>query len=147
MWYLRAYQRKGGHVTRWVLVVVMLWSLPAWASGPTYTDNCTLTWNANTEADLAGYKFYTRATSGGADSLLGTVGLVTQTNCVTLGAAVGQHFISMSAYDTSGNESSKTDPLNGEFVFALTEPTFPPPTEPSGSGGGGGAGSGATIVP
>lgn len=132
----------------WILAGVMvLWSLPAWATGPTYTDNCTLTWNANTEADLQGYKLYTRSSLGGSDSLVGSVGLVTQTNCAAMGIAVGQQFLSLSAYDTSGNESSKTDPANGAFVFALSNPTFPPPTEPSGSGGGGGAGSGATIVP
>lgn len=129
-------------------ILIMLLALApsvAWASGPIYTDNCTITWTANTEADLAGYKLYTRSTLGGADTLLSTTALITQTSCAAIGTAVGQHFLSISAFDTSGNESAKSNPANGEFEFALTVPTNPPPTQPS-SGGSGGGGVGATII-
>ena len=70
------------------------------------TSSADLTWNANTESDLAGYKVY-RATASGAygapvATLTGNV-----TNYVATGLQVGTtYFFVVTAYDTAGNESS-----------------------------------------
>lgn len=83
-----------------------------------------LTWNANTEADLAGYKIW-RSISTGPLALLTSVGKVSTytdnampNNDTTLGYA-------LSAIDTSGNESAKS-------VVVTTTVNVNPPQIPSG---------------
>ena len=69
----------------------------------------TLTWNANTESDLAGYKIYT----GTAPRTYGPpidVGKTATPNSPfyklgDLGLADGNYFMAVTAYDTTGNES------------------------------------------
>jgi fibronectin type 3 domain-containing protein len=65
----------------------------------------SLTWNANTESDLAGYKVY-RATASGAygapiATLQGNIRSYVA-NSLQLGTT---YFFSITAYDTMGNES------------------------------------------
>jgi hypothetical protein len=73
-------------------------------SAPTIS-SATLTWDPNTETDLAGYKVY-RATASGAygapiATLTGNV-----TNYGAMGLQVGTtYFFVVTAYDTAGNES------------------------------------------
>jgi fibronectin type 3 domain-containing protein len=70
------------------------------------TSSATLTWNANSESDLAGYKVY-RATSSGAygaplATLQGNV-----TSYVSTGLQSGTtYFFVITAYDNAGNESA-----------------------------------------
>jgi fibronectin type 3 domain-containing protein len=70
------------------------------------TSSATLTWNANTEGDLAGYKVY-RATSSGAygvplATLQGNV-----TSYIATGLQTGTtYFFVITAYDNAGNESA-----------------------------------------
>lgn len=76
------------------------------------TSSADLTWNANTESDLAGYKVY-RATASGAygapiATLTGNV-----TNYVATGLQVGTtYFFVVTAYDTEGNESSVSNEVS-----------------------------------
>ena len=79
--------------------VLVLWSGTAWGA--------TLTWNANSEPDLAGYRVYqcsqqpcTR--SSGKASLLATLGKVTSFNIGT--PSVTQYYF-ITAYDSADNES------------------------------------------
>ena len=71
------------------------------------TGNMTLTWAANREPDLAGYKIYVGTASGtygfsGSPFLTGTVTSYTISNLPS-----GQtYFFAISAYDSAGNESS-----------------------------------------
>jgi hypothetical protein len=87
----------GGGITRTVNVTLTL-NAPA-------TSSATLTWNANTESDLAGYKIY-RATSSGTygapiATLQGNV-----TSYVATGLQSGTtYFFVVTAYDSAGNES------------------------------------------
>ena len=85
-----------------VAVILMLWSNPSWG--------ITLTWNANTEPDLAGYYIYQCSlqpctkTSGTA-TRLATLGKVTSLNVGT--PAVVQYYL-ITAYDFSNNESNES---------------------------------------
>ena len=69
------------------------------------TSSATLTWNANTESDLAGYKIYRATTSGGYGAPIATL----QGNVTTYIASGLQsgttYFFVITAYDLSGNES------------------------------------------
>ncbi|HTV42364.1 MAG TPA: carboxypeptidase regulatory-like domain-containing protein [Candidatus Sulfotelmatobacter sp.] len=91
-----------------------------------------VSWAANTEPDLAGYRVYYSAGSAGPP-WNGTAEIdgnpspvfVTGTNCLLSGLAVGtNYFIAVSALDTSSNESSLSSAIE-----VTTEPTPPdPPT-------------------
>jgi len=72
----------------------------------TGTGSATLTWNANTEPDLTGYKIYVGTQSGVYAPPI-TVGKVT--NYLATNLAVGTtYFFSLTAYDSAGNESTHT---------------------------------------
>ncbi len=79
---------------------------------PPATSSATLTWNANTESDLAGYKVY-RATAPGAygapiATLQGNV-----TSYVATGLQVGTtYYFVVTAYDTAGNESAYSNEVS-----------------------------------
>ena len=66
----------------------------------------TLTWQANREQDLAGYKIYV-GTSSGSYTYAGSPFMIGNATAYTLSALPkGQtYFFAISAYDTSGNES------------------------------------------
>jgi hypothetical protein len=114
-------QYKWSTCMNWVKAitgVLVLWSGTAWGA--------TLTWNANSEPDLAGYRIYqcsqlpcTRA-SGNASSLA-TVGTVTGFNIGT--PAVTQHYF-ITAYDFANNESTESG------LTTFTPAGSPPPVVP-----------------
>jgi len=106
---------------RIVAGVFVLWSSTAWG--------VTLTWNANREPDLAGYRVYqcsrqpcTR-TSGNA-SLLATLGKMTSFNIGT--PAVIQYYF-ITTYDSVNNESGSSNLAT--FTPAGSQPP-PPPSPP-----------------
>jgi fibronectin type 3 domain-containing protein len=69
----------------------------------------TVIWNANTEADLQGYRVYV-GTSSGARTQAFDVGNVTSTRLtLPLGST---YFFVVTAYDKSGNESSPSGELS-----------------------------------
>ncbi|WHZ14391.1 MAG: putative exported protein of unknown function with OmpA family domain [Nitrospira sp.] len=75
----------------------------------TGTGTVTVMWNANSEADLKGYRVYV-GTSSGARSQVFDVGNVTSTRLtLPLGST---YFFVVTAYDTSGNESSPSAELS-----------------------------------
>src|SRR5438552_15709445 len=61
-----------------------------------------LSWSSNTEPDLAGYKVYYGAASHGYGNPV-VIGL--QTSYTVTGLSNGTYYFSVTAYDTSGNES------------------------------------------
>lgn len=77
------------------------------------TGNLTVTWTANGEPDLAGYKIYV-GTASGTYTVPGspfTIGKVTSYTVANL--PIGQtYFIAMSAYDNAGNESALSAEVN-----------------------------------
>jgi fibronectin type 3 domain-containing protein len=74
-------------------------------TAPTQT-TATLSWQPNTEADLAGYKVYRATSSGAYGAPIATLqGNVTQ--YVSSGLQLGTtYFFVVTAYDREGNESA-----------------------------------------
>jgi len=106
--------------------ILMLWSSTAWSA--------TLTWTANREPDLAGYRVYqcsqqpcTR-TSGTASSLA-TLGKVTSFNIGT--PAVIQYYF-LTAYDLANHESGSSNLAT--FIPAGSPPPPPLKTPPAPGG-------------
>ena len=109
---------------RTIAGVLVLWSSTAWGA--------TLTWNANSEPDLAGYRVYqcsqqpcTRTSSNA--SLLVTLGTVTSFNIGT--PAVTQFYI-ITAYDFANNESAESNLATFTPAESPPPPIAPPPVTP-----------------
>lgn len=87
----------GGGITRTASVMLSL--------NTSATPSVTLTWNANTESDLAGYKVYRATTSGSYGEPIATLqGNIT--SYVVTGLQSGTTYVFVvTAYDTAGNES------------------------------------------
>jgi hypothetical protein len=85
-----------------VMIVTYTTLLPTLGFGA----SLQVTWNANTETDLAGYKVYysTNSKSYGQPIDIGTATSY-QINNVQNGI---YYYVSLAAYDTSGNESAKS---------------------------------------
>lgn len=82
-----------------------------------------ITWNPNTESDLAGYKVY-YGTASGQYGEPTDVGNTAGAN-FTLTPSVGTtYYFAVSAYDTSGNESVKSAEISA-FVPDNTAPEQP----------------------
>ena len=103
--------------------ILLLWSTPAWSA--------TLTWNANHEPDLAGYRIYqcsqqpcTRTSSNA--SLLVILGTATSFNIGT--PALTQYYF-ITAYDFSNNESTESS-LAIFTPVGTPPPVTPPPVTP-----------------
>jgi len=97
--------------------VLVLWSSTAWAA--------TLTWTANSEPDLAGYRVYQCSLqpctkSSGNASLLVTLGTGTSFNIGT--PAVTQYYF-ITAYDLADNESSVSNLATFTPAGALPPPS------------------------
>lgn len=87
----------------------------------------TLTWNANTELDLAGYRVYQCSQlpcgrANGTATPLATLGNVTSFNIGT--PAIVQYYV-VTAYDSANNESSESNVTT--YVPAGAPPPPPPP--------------------
>jgi len=105
-----------------IAIGLILWSVTAWSA--------TLTWNANSEPDLAGYRVYrcTQLPCGrtfGSTTLLTTLGRVTNFDIGT--PAVTQYYV-LTAYDLANNESSES--AVATYTPAGAPPPPPPPTAP-----------------
>jgi hypothetical protein len=73
-----------------------------------------LTWDPNTDTDLAGYKVYRRTASGTYGAALATVPATLQSNITTYAATGLQsqttYLFVVTAYDSAGNESGSSTP-------------------------------------
>ncbi|MEO7862721.1 MAG: hypothetical protein ABIU05_20255 [Nitrospirales bacterium] len=99
--------------------IIMLWSSTVWGA--------TLTWTANSEPDLAGYRVYQCGLqpctlSSGNSSLLVTLGAATSFN-IGIPAVTQYYFIT--AYDFANNESGASN------LATYTPAGAPPPPPPS----------------
>ncbi|BCA57115.1 hypothetical protein W02_42550 [Nitrospira sp. KM1] len=106
-----------------VLSLQGLGTITVAVASPLYQD-CQISWNANTEPDLAGYRLY----SGRLASQLNQVkdlGNRTSIKCSDAQIATnGNWFSAVTAYDTSNNESSLSPVISFE-LSGLTD--LPPP--------------------
>jgi len=99
---------------------------PAWAAGVRVDLNGVISWDANLEVDLAGYKIYLTRQPGQYQAPI-DVGNVTGYTLAQAGVTqYGQWYVAATAYDTFGNES----PKSAEVPFDLADLTAPKP--PSG---------------
>lgn len=93
-----------------------------------YAGDAILTWNPNTEPDLAGYKVYQGTISGqyGAPVDVGNV----TTYALTLPKLVGNqaYFWAITAYDKTGNESGKSNEVSKLIPGIPPVPALLPPT-------------------
>ena len=81
---------------------------------PPPTKSATITWNANTEADLAGYRVYVGTRSGVYS--LGPYEVVGRTSFTVPNLLVGSTYIfAVTAFDKAGQESAKS----GEFSKSI----------------------------
>ena len=78
----------------------------------------SITWDANTELDLAGYRVYLRDLPSGSFAMgldvLTTPGEVHVIPLADLGVTTEGHEFYVTAYDTSGNESDPSNIVNDE---------------------------------
>lgn len=93
-------------------IILLLIAIPASAM------EVTLTWNANSEPDLAGYKIYTGLQSRTYGDPI-DVGNVTEH---TMTVSDGFNFFAVTAYDTEGLES--------EYSNEVFTPDGKPPVKP-----------------
>jgi len=90
----------------------------------------TLTWNANAESDLAGYRVYQctgQTCSKSTGSILTTLGKVTSFN---IGTPVVTQSYFITAFDSKNNESGSSNVVT---YTVSSGSTTPPPTTPVGS--------------
>lgn len=107
---------------RFFAVGLALTSYTAWGA--------TLTWNANTEVDLAGYRVYQCSAlpcgrANGTATPLATLGNVTSFNIGT--PAVVQYYV-VTAYDFANNESSESNVTTYTPATSTPPPPTPTPT-------------------
>lgn len=109
----------------WLVLFYVLWASTAEAA------LCTLTWNANSETDLAGYRAYHALSSNGYS--MGhpnlVLGLETTTTCEALAVIADglTHFFVVTATNTEGLESA---PSNEVSILV----PIPPPLDTDGDG-------------
>lgn len=112
-------------IFRWLLVVLFV-IIP---TNIVLAGSATITWNANTEPDLSGYKIYygTSQRSGTDPKICGLCGYASNVNVGNVTSymvnnlTVGQtYYFSVSAYDTSNNESAFSAQVN-KFISLTSD--------------------------
>lgn len=105
-------------------VVIVLCGLALTADAQTVVGpNCTISWTANTEPDLAGYRVY--ATQNGATKTIDVLKPATSTTCAAVGTQAGGPLSAeVDAVDLVGNRSVKAGPVVvTQDVVAPTQPS------------------------
>ena len=94
------------------------------AAGPVLYQNCQLTWNANTEFNLGGYRAYFGQIASQLNQVK-DVGRQTNVRCSDANAAAnGQWYVAVTAYNGNGTESAPSQVLPFELT-GLVDPTPP----------------------
>lgn len=102
--------------------LLLLLSLLLTMAMPASAADVTLSWNANTESDLAGYKIYRSTISGRYGAPEATVGKVTTYTLTLPQLAVDTtYFFAITAVDLAGNESKMSNEVS-KVVAALPPP-------------------------
>lgn len=105
-------------------VSLMLANSAAWGA--------TLSWNANTDIDLAGYRIYqcSQLPCGQASSTATPVATLGRVTSFIIGTPSVVRYYVITAYDTSDNESGESNVATYTPAFnpPATPPAAPPPT-------------------
>ena len=97
------------------LIVILALTLLLISSGICLAaTNVSFRWDANTEADLEGYRIYRSTSSGTGYVLKGTV-LAPATEFTDLNIPDGTYFWVATAFDTNGNESGYSNELTASL--------------------------------
>lgn len=98
-------------------------------SSVAFATSIQVTWNANTDSDLSGYKVYYGTTSTGSYTKIVDVGNVTAYSITNPTTGV-TYYVAVTAYDTTGNESEKSTEVS---VYVPVPDTTAPavPSKPS----------------
>jgi hypothetical protein len=112
---------------RWLLgFMIFAAALPAEAS------LCTLAWNANTEANVAGYHVYHSYSSNGyTEGGFSFTTRATSLTCEDMGIGYDgrMHYWTVTAYNTAGDESPFPPEVWMQMPL-ITDPTPPPAASP-----------------
>ena len=94
-------------------LVMLIYPMPVFAA------DASLSWNPNTEPDLAGYKVY----YGTASRTYGSpINVGNQTAFAVTGLSAGTYYFAVTAFDTSGNESVFSAEVSKAITTADTTP-------------------------
>ena len=99
-----------------ILIGVLLLATSSWGA------SFVITWTANAETDLGGYNIYDKV-NGGTTSKVGSIGVMAAPTYTMSSVAEGSHVITVTAFDSSGNESLPSDPASA--TIDLTPPAKP----------------------
>lgn len=95
---------KSGDITRTIRVTLTL--------NPSSSSSVTLTWKANTESDLAGYRVYRATSSGAYGAPIATI-QGNRPNYIATGLQFGTtYFFAVTAFDIAGNESAYSNEVS-----------------------------------
>jgi len=103
------------------LAVLILLSLPTLAQAQDMS--VTLTWDANTESDLAGYRIYASTQSGVYTVPIADIPAGTETAVVVV--PEGLTYFVATAYDTSDNESLYSNEVSTTGTSVAGPPASP----------------------
>src|SRR5262245_3894069 len=82
-------------------------------ASPVHADDiATLTWNPNTEPDLAGYKIYMSIKSGQFGEPIATIGKQTNIAMTVKATKDTRYYFVVTAYDREGKESAKSNEVS-----------------------------------
>ncbi len=136
---------------RFIILSILILSGLGALSTPVMAASAVISWNANSETDLAGYKIgYTIATDPGwaknaagdwqytppaapADPYPHSIDAGKVTTFTITSVPVGPIALSLKAYDTAGNMSAYTLPVEAYVKIPDQVITFPPINVPPGS--------------
>lgn len=106
----------------WMLILVWFVFI-AKAEGPSRGPDGHVTWDANTEIDLEGYRAYFGQTPGAVAHVVEVKAPDHALAYGTVSLTPGQWYVAVSAFDLSGNESERAGPL--PFVYDPVAPSLP----------------------
>jgi len=104
------------------LVAILFFAVSAFAAS-----DVTFEWDANSEADLAGYRLYISSASGNYDFGIGSSNLVATISpdaetYTLLGVPDGTWYWVLTAYDTHDNESGPSNEVNADLDTTAPAP-------------------------
>lgn len=107
-----------------VWMLTLFWVVFASAEGPSRGPAGAVVWDANPESDLEGYRVYFGTTPDAAVEHLSEVRVPDHELAYgNVGLTPGQWYVSVSAFDLSGNESGRSEHV--PFVYDPVAPIIP----------------------
>jgi len=98
-------------IKRIILVIIAIGLLLTWKA-PALAADAILSWNANSESDLAGYKVYYGTSSGNYGN---PIDVGNQTTYTVTGLTGSTYYFAVTAYNTSGTESGYSNEVSKRF--------------------------------